>query len=182
MSDNSEQGLKPRPYGRRSAIVLLIAAAGLLVWALTAGDDPALRTTAVAGVVALTIVGIAIRFAHRTIREQRGDGADESDAGAPGRFADTGTGGPPDSYQELLHQLDAASRSPSYLNSVVVPRLETILAGKQPGPAATEVGAELQRLAAAARERNRWLTLLLGERRAAAVALAAVARKLADLP
>ena len=180
MSDFSEQGVKPRPYGRRSAIVLLIAAAGLLVWALTAGDDPALRTAAVAGVVALTIVGIAIRFAHRTIREQRGDGTDEDNSGAPGRFADTG--GAPDSYQELLHQLDAASRSSSYLVSVVVPRLETILEAKQPGPAATEVGGELQRLAAAARERNRWLTLLLGERRATAVALAAVARKLADLP
>ena len=39
--------------------------------------------------------------------------------------------------------------------------------------------AELQRLAAAARDRNRWLIWLLGERRATAVALATVARKLA---
>ena len=182
MIDVPERGLKPRPYGRRSAIVLLVAAAGLMVWALTAGDDPALRTTAVAGVVALTIVGIAIRFAHRTIREQRGDADGDDAAGAPGRFADAGGSSVPDSYQELLHQLDAASRSPSYLVSVVVPRLETILAAKQPGAAATEVGAELHRLAAASRDRNRWLTWLLGERRATAVALAGVARKLADLP
>ena len=181
MSDYGEQNLKPRPYGRRSAIALLVAAAGLLVWALTAGDDPALRTTAVAGVVALTIVGIAIRFAHRTIREQRGD-TDGGAADPAPRFADAGSGGPPDSYQELLHQLDAASRSPSYLRAVVVPRLQDILAAKQPGPAASEVGAELQRLADAARDRNRWLIRLLGERRATAVALAAVARKLADLP
>ena len=94
------------------------------MWALTAGDDPALRTTAVAGVVALTIVGIAIRFAHRTIREQRGDTDGDSAADSAPRFADVGSGGPPDSYQELLHQLDAASRSPSYLRSVVVPRLQ----------------------------------------------------------
>ncbi|MDE0447521.1 MAG: hypothetical protein OXH96_12690 [Spirochaetaceae bacterium] len=181
MSDYSERDLKPRPYGRRSAIALLVAAAGLLVWALTAGDDPTLRTTAVAGVVALTIVGITIRFAHRTVREQRhADGETDADAARAGTAA--ASGGPPDSYQELLHQLDAASRSPSYLKSVVVPRLEQILAGKQPGPAAAEVDAELQRLAAAARDRNPWLTWLLGERRATAVALAAVARKLADLP
>ena len=182
MSDYPEHGLKPRPYGRRSAIALLVAAAGLLVWALTAGDDPALRTTAVAGVVSLTIVGITIRFANRTIREQRRDGAEDDARGAPGRGADAGSGAPPDSYQELLHQLDAASRSPSYLSSVVVPRLEKLLAGKQPGTAATEVGAELQRLAASTRDRNRWLTWLLGDRRATAVALAAVARKLASLP
>lgn len=181
MSDYSEQGLKPRPHGRRSAIVLLVAAAGLMVWALTAGDDPALRTTAVAGVVALTIVGIAIRFAHRTIREQRRDDAGEDAPETRVRGADSGAG-PPESYQELLHQLDAASRSPSYLVSVVVPRLETILEAKRPGPTATEVGAELQRLAAASRDRNRLLTWLLGERRATAVALAAVARKLAELP
>jgi hypothetical protein len=182
MSDLPEQGLKPRPYGRRSAIVLLVAAAGLMVWALTAGDDPGLRTTAVGGVVALTIVGTAIRFAHRTIREQRGDADGNDAAGAPGRFAAAGGSSVPDSYQELLHQLDAASRSPSYLASVVVPRLETILATKQPGPAATEVGTELQRLAAAARNRNGWLAWLLGERRATAIALAAVSRKLAGLP
>ena len=65
---------------------------------------------------------------------------------------------------------------------MVVPRLQDILAAKQPGPAAIEVDAELQRLAAAARDRNRWLIWLLGERRATAVALATVARKLADLP
>ena len=181
MSDYSEQDPKPRPYGRRSAIALLVAAAGLLVWALTAGDDPALRTTAVAGVVALTVVGITIRFAHRTVREQRREDTDDDAAGTQARTAESGAG-PPDSYQELLHQLDAASRSPSYLNAVVVPRLETILAAKQPGAAAAEVGAELHRLAGAARERNRWLAWLLGDRRATAIALAAVARKLADLP
>ena len=180
MSDYPEKDLKPRPYGRRTAIALLAAAAGLLVWALTAGDDPALRTTAVAGVVALTIVGTTIRFAHRTVREQRGEGAGEDAAEQP-RRADA-VGSAPDSYQELLHQLEAASRSPSYLKSVVVPRLEQILAAKQPGPAATEVGADLQRLAGAARDRNRLLNWLLGDRRATAIALAAVARKLAELP
>ena len=123
-----------------------------------------------------------MRFARRTIREQRREANNEDEAAAPGRVADAGSGGPPDSFQELLHQLDAAARSPSYLNSVVMPRLEQILAGKQPGPAATEVGADLQRLAAASRDRRRPLAWLLSDRRATAVALAAVARKLASLP
>ena len=179
MSDSFDRaGLQPRPYGRRSAIALLIGAAGLLVWALTAGDDPALRTAAVGGVVALTIVGIAIRFAHRTVRQQR---AVEPDAGTavavPG-----GTGGPPDSYQELLHQLDAAVRSPSYLCAVLVPRLEQMLEDKQRSAAADLVRHELQRLVAAS-SAPRWsLPWLLRSRRATAVALAAAARDLARLP
>ena len=65
---------------------------------------------------------------------------------------------------------------------MVVPRLEKILAGKLPGPAATEVGADLHRLAASTRDRHRLLSWLLSDRRASAIALAAVARKLASLP
>lgn len=181
MSDASEYGLPKRQSGRRSAIALLVIAAGLLVWALTAGDDPALRTTAVAGVVAGTIIGITIRFAHRTIREQR---RSETDEGLPeaSRSVDGAAGAAPDSYQELLHQLDAAARSPSYLTSVVVPRLEKSLESKQPGAAAAAVSAELQRLAVSARTPRWSLAWWLNGRRATAVALAAVARKLARLP
>ena len=182
MSDGSEYGLPKRPTGRRSAIALLVAAAGLLVWALTAGDDPALRTTAVAGVVALTIIGVTVRFAHRTIREQRRGAADEDLPEASRPVADAAAGAAPDSYQELLHQLDAAARSPSYLTSVVVPRLEKYLQGKQPGAGADEVGAELQRLAAAARAPRWSLAWWLRGRRATAAALATVARELARLP
>ena len=171
-------GLQPRPYGRRSAIVLLIAAAGLLVWAFTAGDDPALRTAAVGGVVALTIVGVAIRFAHRAVREQRGDGPGVSAAegGAAGNAAAL-----PDSYQELLHQLDAAVRSPSYLCAVLVPRLEEMLEGKQRGPDADRVRTELRRLVAAAGAPRWSLAWLLRNRSATAYALAAAARDLARL-
>ncbi len=183
MSDAAEEyGLPKRQSGRRSAIALLVAAAGLLVWALTAGDDPALRTTAVAGVVALTIIGITIRFAHRTIREQRRSETDEGLPEAPRSVADGAAGAAPDSYQELLHQLDAAARSPSYLTSVVVPRLEKSLESKQPGAAAAAVSAELQRLAVSARAPRWSLAWWLNGRRATAVALAAVARKLARLP
>ena len=180
MSDSLDRGgLQPRPYGRRSAIVLLIGAAGLLVWALTAGDDPALRTAAVGGVMALTIVGIAIRFAHRAIREQRAAAPVLSAAGG------AAAGGPaplPDSYQELLHQLDAAVRSPSYLCSVLVPRLEEMLEDKQRGPGADRVRNELRRLVAAAGAPRWSLAWVLRNRRATAGALAAVARDLARLP
>ena len=182
MSDLPEhESLPRRPAGRRSAILLLIGATGLLVWALTAGDDPALRTAAVGGVVALTIVGVAIRFAHRAVREQRGE---ESVPAAVKRAAAGGT--PlPDSYQELLHQLDAAVRSPSYLCSVLVPRLEGMLEEKQRGPDADRVGAALRRLVAAAGA-PRWslssLPWLLRSRRTTAHALAVVARDLARLP
>lgn len=176
MSGAADRGsLQPRPYGRRSAIVLLIAAAGLLVWALTAGDDPALRTAAVGGVVALTIAGTAIRYAHRAIREQRG-AAPEAPAPA--------TGAPelPDSYQQLLHQLDAAVRSPSYLSAVLVPRLEELLEEKQPGRARDRVRDRLRRLAAAAAAPRWSLGWLLRNRRATAAAVAAAARDLARLP
>ena len=179
MSDSPGSRLQPRPYGRRSAIVLLIGAAALLVWALTAGDDPALRTVAVGGVVALTIVGVAIRFAHRTIREQREAGA----AGSSGAATTARTGETsPDSYQELLHQLDAAVRSRSYLCAVLVPRLEQILESKQRGAAADQVRSDLQRLIAAS-SAPRWsLAWWLGSRRTTAAALAAVAQDLARLP
>lgn len=176
MSGAADRGsLQPRPYGRRSAIVLLIGAAGLLVWALTAGDDPALRTAAVGGVVALTIAGTAIRYAHRAIREQRGAApeATASDAGAPEL---------PDSYQQLLHQLDAAVRSPSYLSAVLVPRLEELLEEKQPGSARDRVRGQLRRLAAAAAAPRWSLGWLLRNRRATAAAVAAAARDLARLP
>ncbi len=178
MSDLPEhESLPRRPPGRRSAILLLIGAAGLLVWALTAGDDPSLRTAAVAGVVALTIVGIAIRFAHRAVREQRG----EEPVPAAARAAAGGV--PiPDSYQELLHQLDAAVRSPSYLSSVLVPRLEEMLKEKQRGADADRVGAELRRLVAAAGAPRWSLPWLLRSRRTTAHALAVVARDLARLP
>ena len=179
MSDRPEhESLQLRPYGRRSAILLLIGAAGLLVWALTAGDDPALRTAAVGGVVALTIVGIAIRFAHRAVREQRG----EEPAAASARSAAAGGAPLPDSYQELLHQLDAAVRSPSYLCSVLVPRLEEMLEAKQRGPDADRVGQELRRLVAAAGAPRWSLAWLLRSRRTTAHALAVVARDLARLP
>ena len=172
------EGLPRRPPGRRSAILLLIGAAGLLVWALTAGDDPALRTAAVGGVVALTIVGIAIRFAHRAVREQRGE--ESAPAAAKGAAA---VGAPlPDSYQELLHQLDAAVRSPSYLCSVLVPRLEEMLEDKQRGPDADRLGAELRRLVAAAGAPRWSVAWLLRSRRTTAHALAVVARDLARLP
>ena len=179
MSDLPEhESLPQRPSGRRSAILLLIAAAGLLVWALTAGDDPSLRTAAVGGVVAVTIVGIAIRFEHRAVREQRGE---ESAPAAAGRAAAGGV--PlPDSYQELLHQLDAAVRSPSYLCSVLVPRLEEMLKEKQRGPDADRVGAELRRLVAAAGAPRWSVAWLLRSRRTTADALAVVARDLARLP
>ena len=179
MSDLPEpESLPRRPAGRRSAILLLIGAAGLLVWALTAGDDPSLRTAAVGGVVALTIVGIAIRFAHRAVREQRG----EESAPAAAKAA-AARGAPlPDSYQELLHQLDAAVRSPSYLSSVLVPRLEEMLQHKQRGPDADRVGAELRRLVAAAGAPRWSLPWLLRSRRTTAHALAVVARDLARLP
>ncbi len=179
MSGAADRGrLQPRPYGRRSAIVLLIGAAGLLVWALTAGDDPALRTAAVGGVVALTIAGTAIRYAHRAIREQRGAAPEEPApaAGAPEL---------PDSYSQLLHQLDAAVRSPSYLSAVLVPRLEELLEEKQPGSARDRVRGRLRRLAAAAAPRwsRGWLAAqLLRNRRATAAAVAAAARDLARLP
>lgn len=179
MSDLPEhENLPQRPSGRRSAILLLIGAAGLLVWALTAGDDPALRTAAVGGVVALTIVGIAIRFAHRGVREQRG----EEPAAAAAKAPAAGGAPLPDSYQELLHQLDAAVRSPSYLCSVLVPRLEEMLEEKQRGPEADRVGAELRRLVAAAGARRWSLPWLLRSRRTTAHALAVVARDLARLP
>lgn len=179
MSGAPDRGsLQPRPYGRRSAIVLLIGAAGLLVWALTAGDDPALRTAAVGGVVALTIAGTAIRYAHRAIREQRG--------AAPEAPATAGAPELPDSYQQLLHQLDAAVRSPSYLSAVLVPRLEELLEEKQPGSARDRVRDRLRRLAASAaapRWSLGWLAAhLLGNRRATAAAVAAAARDLARLP
>jgi len=179
MSDLPEhESLPRRPSGRRSAILLLIGAAGLLVWALTAGDDPSLRTAAVAGVVALTIVGIAIRFAHRAVREQR----DEESAPAAAKGAVAGGGPIPDSYQELLHQLDAAVRSPSYLCSVLVPRLQEMLEAKQRGPDADRVGAELRRLVAAAGAPRWSLAWLQRSRRTTANALAGVARDLARLP
>ena len=179
MSDLPEhESLPRRPSGRRSAILLLIGAAGLLVWALTAGDDPSLRTAAVGGVVALTIVGIAIRFAHRAVREQHGD----EPAPAAAKAAAAGGAPLPDSYQELLHQLDAAVRSPSYLSSVLVPRLQEMLEDKQRSPDADRVGAELRRLVAAA-DAPRWsLPWLLRSRRTTAHALAVVARDLARLP
>ena len=178
MSDLPEhENLPRRPSGRRSAILLLIGAAGLLVWALTAGDDPSLRTAAVGGVVTLTIVGIAIRFAHRAVREQRG----EESAPAAARAA-AGGAPLPESYQELLHQLDAAVRSPSYLSSVLVPRLEEMLEGKLRGPDADRVGAELRRLVAAAGAPRWSLPWLLRSRRTTAHALAVVARDLARLP
>jgi len=179
MSDRPEyESLPQRPSGRRSAILLLIGAAGLLVWALTAGDDPALRTAAVAGVVALTIVGIAIRFGHRAVREQRG----EEPAAAAAKAAAAGGAPLPDSYQELLHQLDAAVRSPSYLCSVLVPRLEKMLEDKQSGADADRVATELRRLVAAAGAPRWSLPWLLRSRRTTAHALAAVARDLARLP
>lgn len=166
---------QPRPRGRRSAIVLLITAAALLVWALTAGDDPALRTAAVGGVVALTIAGIAIRYAHRAVREQRAaqPAAPEPAADAPAL---------PDSYQQLLHQLDAAVRSPSYLHTVLIPRLEELLEEKQRGSAAERVRAELRSLAAAAAAPRRSRAWLLPNRRLTAHALAAAVRSLARLP
>ncbi len=167
--------LQRRPAGRRSAILLLIGAAGLLVWALTAGDDPALRTAAVGGVVAMTIAGIAIRFAHRAVREQRTE-----EPAAPAGAADAPA--LPDSYQQLLHQLDAAVRSPSYLHTVLVPRLEELLEEKQRGSAAERVRAELRRLAAAAAAPRRSRARLLRSRRLTAHALAAAVRDLARLP
>ena len=179
MNDLPEhESLPRRPPGRRSAILLLIGAAGLLVWALTAGDDPALRTAAVGGVVALTIVGVAIRFAHRAVREQRGEDF------APDAAKGAAAGGAPlpDSYQELLHQLDAAVRSPSYLCSVLVPRLEAMLDDKQRGPDADRVGAALRRLVADAGAPRWSLPWLLRSRRTTAQALAVVARDLARLP
>ena len=180
MSGAADRGrLQPRPYGRRSAIVLLIGAAGLLVWALTAGDDPALRTAAVGGVAALTIAGTAIRYAHRAIREQRG-------AAPEGPAPAAGAPELPDSYSQLLHQLDAAVRSPSYLSAVLVPRLEELLEEKQPGSARDRVRGRLRRLAAAAaapRWSRGWLVAqLLRNRRATAAAVAAAARDLARLP
>ena len=178
MSDLPQhESLPRRPPGRRSAILLLIAAAALLVWALTAGDDPSLRTAAVGGVVALTIVGIAIRFAHRAVREQRGE---ES---APAAAKDAAGGVPlPDSCQELLHQLEAAVRSASYLRSVLVPRLEEMLEDKQRGPNADRVGAQLRRLVADAGAPRWSLRWLLRSRRTTADALAVVARELSRLP
>ena len=150
----------------------------MLGWALTAGDDPALRTAAVGGVVALTIVGTTIRFAHRAVREQRG----EAPAASPASSAASAGALLPDSYQELLHQLEAAVRSPSYLRTVLVPRLEEMLEGKQRGPDAERVQEELRRLEAGA-DAPRWsMAWLLRNRRATAVRLAAVARELARLP
>ena len=167
---------QPRPRGRRSAIVLLVAAAALLVWALTAGDDPALRTAAVGGVVALTVAGIAIRYAHRAVREQRA----AAEPAAPAPAADAPA--LPDSYQQLLHQLDAALHSPSYLQTVLVPRLEELLEEKQRGSAAKRVHAELRSLAAAAAA-PRWnRAWLLRNRRLTAPALAAAVRRLTRLP
>lgn len=167
--------LQPRPHGRRSAIVLLTGAAGLLVWALTAGDDTALRTAAVGGVVALTIAGIAIRYAHRAVREQHA-----AEPAGPAPAADAPA--LPDAYQQLLHQLDAAVRSPSYLQAVLVPRLEELLEEKQRSAAAERVRAELQRLAAAAAAPRWSRARLLRNRRLAAHSLAAAVRGLARLP
>lgn len=165
---------QPRPRGRRSAIVLLTAAAALLAWALTAGDDPALRTAAVGGVAALTVTGVAIRYAHRAVREQRA----AQPAAAPAADAPA----LPDSYQQLLHQLDAAVRSPSYLHTVLIPRLEELLEEKQPGSAAERVRAELRSLAAAAAAPHWSRAWLLRNQRLTGPALAAAVRRLARLP
>ena len=169
-----------RPPGRRSAIVMLIAAAALLVWALTAGDDPALRVSAVGAVVALTVVGGAIRNAHRTVRRQRQEA--EAELQRVPKALTAAMMPSPEPFHELMHQLDAAVRSRSYLRAVLVPRLETLLDGKQPTPAAEQTRAKLRRLAALSTARDWAPARLLRSPRDSAEELSDLLHELAELP
>lgn len=178
--DVSRNAEETRPRGRRSAVVLLIAAAALLVWALTAGDDPALRVSAVGAVLALIVVGGAIRAAHRTVRQQRA--AATAALVAPPSGSSSGMGPAPEPFNALLHQLDAAVRSRSYLRSVLVPRLETLLETKQPTAEAERLRAKLHQVAAVSATRDWVPAQLLRSPQVVAAELTKLLVELAALP